>query len=333
MKIVSNREECETMIGGLKDSILNAFSFKKLLNTHYSPDAYLFCVEGEDLMPLVVKNGKVTTFGGTRHNAANKLPENARLINAALDYICDNSHALQMVSLKNDPFRFLASRHRSFDVPYKVEWHFCKIHQYQEDDLMEGLSGKKLWSWKRILRNKSLYQAATISFEEFEEKFPAIMQAHNAYFEGREKGSVWKDSEILLLEILRHFNQSHNLEIRTISKDGILHAIYTLVHSKNEMIYYFGGSLMQGDHYISKVMYLDLLQNAREIAVTHGIMDLNGLAGAFTNKPAFRFSPSPLYAIVNDPEWKTMPDPDLEPGLYRQVYGRNFGCFEKENVD
>ena len=182
-----------------------------------------------------------------------------------------------------------------------------------------------VWSWKRIFRNRERYSFETLGFGEFHDRFDRLMQAHNSYFAGREKTSVWAGSESLLLQILTSFHENHQLVVRLISLDGEPRAIYTIVHNAREMIYYFGGSLHQGDHYISKIMYLDLLEQAQRIAVESGPDTLNGLAGAFTNKAVFGFTPHPLYALVHDPAWVVRPDPDVDPDLYFQTYGRQFG--------
>lgn len=328
MTIITDREQCESFVEPLNESILNAHYYKHLLNTNHQPDKYLFFELDGHIVPLVSKNGLVTFYGGTRHNVANRLDVPQQLINDALSYLEREGYRFQLTSILNDVFPLISHKHQSFDVPYTVEWHYQNVRNYHTDLLLEGCTGKKLWSWKRVIRNTDSYTFETLDFEEFTNRFESLMAAHNAYFSGREKTSVWSGTESLLLKVLTEFHRRHQMMIRLILYEGKPSAIYTLVHSKSEMIYYFGGSMSLGDHYISKVMYLDLLEQSRLIATAPGscINSLNGLAGAFTNKPVFGFKPKPLYALVHDPRWTIRLDPDVEPDLYYQTYGRSFGC-------
>lgn len=325
MRVFTDKDACESLVQTHNDSILNAFNYKHLLNEFLEPDKYLFFESDGQLLPMVSKNGLVTFYGGTRHNAASSIPSYQPLINGALNYLVRQGYRFQLVSILNDVFPMLSPDHQRFDVPYKVEWHYRDLRNYAPDRLLEGCTGKKLWSWKRVFRNKADYRFETLDFESFVERFDHLMQAHAAYFAGRVKTSVWCSSERLLLQILTEFHRRHRLIIRLILYEGQPRALYTIVHNDSEMIYYFGGSLNQDDHYASKVMYLDLLEQASAIASATGIDSLNGLAGAFTNKRVFRFVPKPLYALVNDPDWIARPDPDVEPGLYYRTYGRTFG--------
>lgn len=326
MNRITDRESSEALLQPLAESILNAYSYKQLLNDAYDPERYLFLESGPHLLPVVVRDGLATFYGGTRHNAANRVPDDPEFLNEALRLLLDEGLRFQFVCVHNDPFRALTPEFRRFDVPYKVEWRHTGIRAYTPERLTEGYTGKALWSWKRIFRNRQRYTFQTLDFGVFHDRFDRLMQAHNAYFTGRDKSSVWAGFESLLLQILTSFYERHRLLIRLVSLDGEPRAIYTIVHNAREMIYFFGGSLHPGDHYISKIMYLDLLEEAQRIAVDSGLDTLNGLAGAFTNKAVFGFSPHPLYALVHDPAWVVQPDPDVEPDLYFRTYGRRFGC-------
>ena len=327
MNIITDRQQCEAIIESLNESILNDYGYKRLLNSIYQPDHYFFFEQDNKLLPLVSKEGLVTFYGGTRHNAATRLPDSPALINEAIRHLIQEGYRFQFVSILNDVFAHLSLEHRQFDIPYKVEWHYRNIRHYHPGLLLEGSTGKRRWSWQRLLRKRDSYTFETIAFKTLESRFEELMKAHNAYFQERGKASVWLGAEGLLLQILAEFNCRHTLLIRMILQDGEPRAIYTIVHNNEEMIYYFGGSLSQFDHYVSKVMYLDLLDQARAIACDSrsSIESLNGLAGAFKNKPVFGFSPKPLYALVNDPNWVARPDPGVELELYFQTYGRTFG--------
>lgn len=327
MKIITNKDKCEALIGSLNDSILNAYSYKRLLNEFYQPDDFIFIEHDDDVLPLVSKHGLATFYGGTTHNAATRLPTSPPLINEALRHLSLEGYRFQFVSISNDVFPYLSPEHKQYDVPYKVEWHHHDIRRYNPEILKEGCTGKKLWSWKRIFRKKDSYTFVTIDFETLERRFDELMKAHNAYFQERDKASVWSGTESLLLQILANFSRHHQLFIRLILKDDEPRALYTIVYTTTEMIYYFGGSMNHSDQFVSKIMYLDMLEQTAIIARASGssVESLNGLAGAFTNKPVFGFSPKPLYALVKDPNWIIRPDPDIEPTLYYKTYGRRFG--------
>jgi hypothetical protein len=312
MQVFTDQETCESLLQEHDASILDAHYYKRLLNSHLQPDEFLFFKAGGHVLPAVARNRLVTFYGGTRHNAANRLPPYEELLNGALDYLVRRGYRFQLVSILNDVRPLLAEDLRRFDVPYTAEWHYADIRHYSPERLVEGRAGKQLWSWKRVFRNSAGYRFETIDFPHFAERFDDLMRAHATYFAARGKRSVWSGSESLLLQILTEFHRRHRLLIRLISQAGEPRALYTIVHNASEMIYYFGGSLSPADHYVSKVMYLDLLEQARAIAAGSGIDSLNGLAGAFANKKVFGFTPRPLYALVNDPAWIVRTDPDLE---------------------
>jgi len=325
MRIVSERAICETLIEKSNESILDAYDYKRLLNKAYKPDEYLFFQSGKDVLPLVAKNRVVTFYGGRRFNYATRLPHNPELINAALRHLAHEGYRFQLVSISNDPFTWLDEDNRSFDTPFTVEWHYRDIRHYDPDSLLHGRTGKRLWSWNRLVRNKKAYAIETLDFETFASRFEVLMQAHQAYFQGRGKTSVWSGAESLLLEILEGFERTHRLVIRLIAREGDWRAVYAIVHNHSELIYYFGSSLNSRDHYVSKVMFLDLLEQARSIASARSLDMLNGLTGAFSNKRLFGFTPSPLFALVNDPDWVHRPDPDILSHEQHDVYGRTFG--------
>ena len=236
MKIVTGQEACEALISSLNSSILDSHAYKRLLNAAYQPDTFLFFHADGETVPLVVKNGLATFYGGTRHNYATRLPDHPELLQAALRHLLQHEYRFQLVSILDDPLPRLVDEHQRFDVPYKVEWHYRGIRDYQPELLLEGCSGKKLWSWKRVFQNQTSCTFETLDFQSFEQRFDDLMRAHNAYFAGRKKVSVWSGSETVLRQILTHFHQRHRLLIRLILHAGKPRAIYTLVHNDTEMV-------------------------------------------------------------------------------------------------
>ncbi len=325
MELLTKQSDCEAALSSLKNSILDSYRYKAILNRHYQPDAYLFFADGDDLIPLVLKDNLVTFYGGTRHNWSNALPGNPALINEMLVYLLEKDHAFQILPINNDCLPGLDSQHKMFDVPFEPEWQLGNVHRYDQDAFLDSLSGKKRWSYKRVLRNMENYEFETVSHESFTASFYSIMEAHCRYFSERGKRSAWHGMEGLLAELLEHFAEHEQLLIRQVRREEEIVAVYTIVYNSEEMIYYFGGSLKKDDHYVSKAMYFDMLDNAKQLASRLNIPALNGLRGAFTNKKSFGFAPIPQYALVKDDRWVVRRDPDIGEEQYDAIYGRRFG--------
>ncbi len=325
MELLTKRSDCEAALSGLNNSILDSYRYKAILNKHYQPDAYLFFCDGGDVIPLVLKDNLVTFYGGTRHNHSNALPDNPALINEMLDYLDKQGYAFQLLPISSDYFSCLNSDHKVFDVPFQPEWHLTDVHIYDQETFLASTSGKKRWSYKRVLRNMQHYEFETVSHQSFKANFSYIMDAHFRYFSERGKLSAWHNMEHLLYEILACFAEHEHLLIRQIRRDKDIVAVYTIVYNSREMIYYFGGSLKKDDHYVSKAMYFDMLETARQLASQLNLSMLNGLRGSFSNKKSFGFEPIPQYALVKDDNWIVRRDPDICEQQHERVYGRQFG--------
>ena len=323
MNIITDKNECHKIIQNHKHSILDSYGYKNILNRHYDPDAYLFFVEGEDVIPLVVKNDFVTFFGGTRYNEAHALPNNKALLNGMLSYLKKENYRFQLTSIKKDYFDLLEESNRYFDVPYPVEWHYKQIQHYDIENIIET-SGRSTQKKLKYLRNKvDDYTLETLSFAEFEVQFTLLIEKHTSYFSERGKESGWKGKEDFLLELLTYFNKEENLLIRLIKMKQDMVGIYMLVYNNEEMIYYFSSSLKKDDHYISQIIYLDIFEFAKQISTGTNITQLNAMRGNAVNKKRFGFTPVPLYALVQDDNWIVQTDGDVDPESYENVYGRN----------
>ncbi|MCK5539084.1 MAG: hypothetical protein KAI79_19840 [Bacteroidales bacterium] len=323
MKILTNEIECNKIIENSTNSILDSYGYKKILNSHYNPDAYLFFVDGKDIIPLVIKNNLVTFYGGTQHNHINSLPNNKVLLNDMLSYLKKEEFCFQLTSIKKDYFSLLEESNKYFDVPYPVEWHYKQVQHYDEVNLFEASSKNMKKCFKRIANRIQDYTFTTLTFIEFKAQFNVIIKKHIHYFSERGIESVWKDDKYLLLKILTYFNKEENLFIRLVKLKQDMVGIYILVYNNKEMIFYFISSLKKDNNDISQIMYLDKLQIAKQIATKTTITQLNGLRGGFTNKTKFGYMPVPLYALVNDDNWIVQTDSDIDPESYESVYGRS----------
>ena len=323
MKIVTNENECYAIIENYKNSILDSTGYKKILNSHYNPDAYLFFVDGEDVIPLVVKNNLVTFYGHPSFNVTDSLRSNKTLLNEILFYLKEEDYDFHLLSIYNDYFDLLEDKNKQYDVPYPVEWHYKDIQHFDKLNILNGVTGKRRVRYKRMLKECQNYTSATISFAEFKNQFDFFIKAHIDYFLERGIESVWKNNENFLLEQLEYFENEENLIIRTISLKQNIIAFYTLVYNNEEIIALFGTALTKEDSYISKAIYLDTLETGKQIASGTKITQLNGSRGTAVNKKIFGFIPVPLYALVKDDNWVVQRDSSIDPESYESVYGRN----------
>ena len=323
MKIITDIYECHKLIENHKNSILDSYGYKNILNLHYNPDAYLFFVDGEDVIPLVVKNNFVTFFGGSRYNEAHALPNNKVLLNGMLSYLKKENYRFQLTSIKKDYFDLLEESNKYFDVPYPLEWHYKQVQHYDIEHIIEVSSKNRRKSLKRIINKIQDYTFTTLSFTEFEAQFSLLIEKHISYFSERGKESGWKGNEDSLHELLTYFNKEENLLIRLIKIKQDTIGIYVLVYNNEEMIYYFSSSLKKDDHYISQIIFLDMLRAAKKISTGTNITQLNAMRGTTVNKKRFGFTPVPFFALVKDDNWIVQADSDIDSESYESVYGRS----------
>ncbi len=323
MKIITDINKCHKIIQNHKNSILDSYGYKKILNYYYNPDTYLFFVDGEDVIPLVVKNNFVTFFGGARHNEANTLPNNKVLLNGMLSYLKKEKYNFWLTAINNDCFYLLKESNKYFDVPYPVEWHYKQIPSYNIEKILEASSKSGRKSLRRILNKIEKYTFATITFAKFKMQFDTLIKKHISYFSERNQETIWKGNENLLLELLTYFNKEENILIRLIKMKQDIVGIRIIVYNNEEMIFYFMSSLKKDDHFISQIMYIDGLRIAKQISIRSKITQVNALRGTSVNKKRFRFSPTPMYALINDDSWTIQADGDIDPKSYESIYGRS----------
>ncbi len=323
MKIITDINECNKLIKNHKNSILDSYGYKKILNLHYNPDAYLFFVDGEDVIPLVVKNNLVTFFGGARHNHAHTLPRNKVLLNSMLTYLKKENYRFQLTSINQDYFDLLENSNKYFDVPYPAEWHYKQIQHYDQISIIEASHGKKRQQLRQILKKSQDYTFITLPFSEFKRQYHFIMQAHFNYFSDRGQESIWKDNEDFFLDLWTYFNREENLLIRLIKFKQDIVGISISIYNNKEMIFFFISSLTKNNPFIIKIMYFDMLAMAKSLAVESKITQFNAMRGAMSNKGKFGMTPVPLYALIKDDNWVVQVDSDIDPESYASVYGRN----------
>ncbi len=327
VEIITEKMRCEASLKDSRRSILDSFGYKKILNDRYGPDEYLFFREGDDLVPLVAKEGMATFYGGPQFNHANFLPENPKLLDTMLKYLVEQDYRFRLLSVNNDIFSLLDPAFRKYDVPYQPEWHYKKPEVFQAETFIEQFSVRKIRrSYRYAFIKKREYRFETIPFGQFVNIFPQIMKKHRNYFRQRGLKSAWEGKEELLLSILGYFEKNEQSLIRCIYRDDEPAALYTIVYDQKEMLLYFGGSLETKDHYISKIWYYDMLEHATTIARKLNIESINALRGNYATKRRFGFTPHPLYALVRDPQWHIRRDSEISDEEYCRIYGRDFGA-------
>ncbi len=323
MKIITDINECNKIIQNHRNSILDSYGYKNILDLHYDPDAYLFFVDKEDVIPLVVKNNLVTFFGGARHNYANTLPNNKVLLNSMLSYLKKEDYRFHLIGINKDYFDLLEESNKYFDVPYPVEWHYEQIQHYDIENIIE-VSGKRIRKRLKFLRNRVQdYTFETLEFTEFKVQFNLLIKKHISYFSDRGKETIWRNNEDLLLKLLTYFNKEENLLIHLINLKQDIVGISVLVYNNEEMIFYFMSSFKNDNNDISQIIYLDILEAAKKISIGTNIVQLNAMREGFANKKRFSFTPVPLYALVKDSDWIVQTDSDIDPEFYERIYGRN----------
>ena len=331
-KNITKKEDCEALLINSNFSILNTFKYKKILNDFYKPDKYLFFVEDNDVIPLVLKDNLVSFYGGIHYNEYNYIPKNKELLNNTIKYLTENNLSFRLLSIVNDKYSFLENRYKTFDVPYSTTWIFEDIQNYEENILLGTFSRKKRYKINRILKQKNNYIFKTLEYSEFKGNIDKYLDLHIDYFKSRGLQSGWENKIKLFVNIMDYLNKNENIFIQLLKKGNKDVGIYILTYNNNEMIYIFGGTFDKHDENISMLIYFDLLKNAQKIALNTNIKYLDAMRGSFGYKKKLNFKPKALYALVNDKDWIPSLDKDLNKDEYQEIYKRNFGVFKEEKI-
>jgi len=318
MKIHQGRAAITFNMSVPASGILRRFEYKNILDRYHRPDEYLVFSDGESVLPLSIKDGLATFFGGTRHNHVNTVPNNPELLDSALTWLVSAGYRYQLLSITNDCRNVLDQCQKVHEVPYPPTWIYRGIALYNANRFIESFTGKYRWSMNRVLKRTKSFKFRSLALSEFSQYFSEIYRLHCEYFRQRGMNSAWENPD-QLYELLEYFEQKEKLLIRIVTDSEALIGFYILVYNNHEMIFYIGGSLDYRNHYISKGIYFDLLEQASELSKITGILDLNGLRGAYDNKRRFNFTPVSLYALVVDNRW-VISQNDIQPNT-QQHYG------------
>jgi len=313
---------------GFNRGSLGTYEYKRLLDIYYKPDDYLLFHNSGDYIPLVVKEDMVTFFGGTQHNHQNTLPSNQVLINKTLEHLRGEGYRFRLLSILNDYYGYLFQNNIGYDVPYPPTWIYRAVDCFDVVTFLNKFTGKEKWSLKRVLKWKEKYSFKSIEYADFDRIYDEIFSLHVKYFQDRGLVSVWCENKELLHAILEYFNEKHNLTIRLATEKDKPIGIYVIVHSVEDLVFYFGGSLDKNNHYVSKAIYLDMLETTKTLARKNDITELNALRGTYENKRRFDFEPQPLYALVNDTSWVIDKEHSLDSALSSNGVTRPYGVFQ-----
>ena len=331
MKIITSKNECDNLFNGR--GILTSSSFKKILNDYYNPEEFIFFKDSDDILPMVLKDGVATFYGGKISNEYNFIPRNKYLLNESINYLLTENIQFKLLSIKNEIYDILESNKKVFDVPFNLNWVYENIIDYNFESLIEPMKQKKrtrLRKWYSLIGNE--YKFVTIDKAKFLSDMERILKKQIDSFHGASKNSGWFGNEELFFKIMHHFANKYDLFIRYLIKDNEEVGMYMFVVDDKSIVIYFAGYFDREDHKITSLIYLDKLEMANKISSERKIEIVDALRGSFTYKRRFGFTPKPLYALVNHNSWKVEFSDDLSVEEYHQLFKRNFGC-ESESID
>ncbi len=331
MKILTSPSECSSLLHA--NGILTSSDFKKLLNDYYKPDEHLFFQDGPDVIPIVIKNGMATFYGGKISNEYNYIPSNRELLNKAMSFMISKNIKFRLLSIISDPIDNLNEEYKKLDVPTKCTWKYQNIGSYDFNSMLVSMKQKKRTRYRKLLSLiGEQYNFKTISPQQFYNDKERVLKRQIESFDLLGKKSGWEGNEELFFKIMHHFINNYNVFIRYLYKENEEVGNYVIVYSRDEIVIYFAGYYSRDDYKVSSIIYLDKLERAKEIGKANQISEADSLRGSFTYKKRMGFTPIPLYALVNDDSWEIKFDDDLTREEYYHVYKRKFGCQTEASV-
>ena len=324
MKIISDKNICENIVNG--SGIFTSKKFKKIINEFYNPDDYIFFVDNNEIIPLIVKNNLVTFYGGLNpYNEYNSLPFNKELLNDAISFIIKNNLDFRLFSLKNDVFDILDDEHKKYDVPINQYWIYKDIQNFDLSILFTKWNRKRRYKVKKALSLIKFYKFHNVKVNQFLSNGRNILNKYISYFDDRKIESL-AGKEELFMRIFNHFSSIYNMNIKYLIHNDEVVGVYILVFNYDSIFFWFGGPLVSNDKNISTLLYLDILETAKVNTSSYHVKYLDAMRGSFTYKKRMGFTPLPSYALVHDKTWKIKFDEDLSLKETRDLYKRKFGC-------
>ena len=305
---------------------VNDFFYKKIVNDYYTPSQYLGILYPEDgsFIPLVKKNGVVSFYGGLFYNENNEIP--ALHVNETLEYLIKRQHTFKLLSLKNDCFNQLNTNLKQYDVPYSHNWIINSIVNFNESNhqqQLKELSKKKSDRFRRARKKQDTYFLEEVPVRE-RKKITQLIKRVSFSFASRGKFFDWQEKESLLFSILDFFKKQnglyffvmHHVSQKNIgwfcvikTKEGFQNILFNIINKiyENDVI----------------ILFLKMLGVLKKNNCEY----FNFMRGNFGYKNICGCHSSPLYALVNHPDWVPEYDKDLEKESIISSINRDYGCF------
>lgn len=335
MSIVTDKIECYKLAQQLynnEDLILGSWKVKNKLNDAFNPDKYVFFVENDDIIPIVIKHNTCYFFGGNMpFNDYNRIVKNQSLINEMFEHLKRNNYNFRLESIRNDVFYMLGKENKQFDVPYNQNWIIDDIGNFNLENFINDSKKKKRNKLKRAIKLYERVQIKTVSNEEYAEIYMNdILHMKIKAFRSRNKINIWEKYPKLYKDMFKIFFKEYDCINKIILIDNNIVASYNMVISSDEIFLAFSNCYDTSIEYLQFLVYTDLLTTSITYAkFKNSNFLLNAARGNFGYKKRMGFSPTPMYAIVNCKEWTVSRNNDLSEQETSELYKRNFGYFCK----
>jgi hypothetical protein len=336
MIVVTDKEKCYKLAKIFymqnKSTILNDWELKKTLNDSFSPDAYYFFVENNDLLPVVAKDNICYFFGGNMpFNDDNRIVKNKKLLNNAISFFKNKDLEFVLTSIDDDALNMLDFENKKFDVPFNQKWIIENINNFNIDSFIAKSKKKKRDKLKRAVKLYDKLKVVNISNEEYVKVYlNKILSMKIKSFEDRGKKNAWVNHKGLYRTLFKLFFEKYDCVNNIIFLNDSIVASYNLVKHENEIFLAFSNCYDNSLDYVQFFTYIDIIKSASDFSkCDNSICFLNAGRGNFGYKKRMGFIPVPMYALVDSKNWIIKKNKDITENETMSLYKRDFGCFCK----
>jgi hypothetical protein len=328
--IITNPEKCLELSKQIYsyDRVLSTPAFKKLLNESFSPDSYLFFHEEDEILPLVAKGDICHFYGGDLpFNEFNRVPNSKKILSKCFEFCENHNLSLKLTSIVNDPVSLLSDSRLAYDVPYNQLWLRKNIKEFDIENFLLSFKSKKRDKLKKALALSHKFDILEVnSNNERLDFLNNTYESINNIFENRGLVSCWKNNKNLYRKVNEYFWDNFKTinRVFTNKTTNQMEASYTLVFNDNEIFLAFSNCYNFNIEYFQYFIYLDILKTSAFHAKNKDI-ELNAGRGNFSYKSRMGFTPVPMYALVNAPDWSPKNNNDISESERVTLYGRDFG--------
>lgn len=324
MEIISNKEEYLKYYFNLA-IILDDKEYRNIRNEHYNPDLYIGLLDRSNsiFIPLVSKNNLVTFFGGILYNENNIIPQN--YINNVIDSLLEKKLSFKLLSINNDIFNELNENYKKYDVPYTNKW-FIDFEKFDLENYYNTSKIKSDHISKRIrlsLNRKDYYKLQCIN-EDYKLYIDDIIDKISLRFLEKDKVYSWNENKDLLLNILSFFQKKSELLFYILKNDEKMIGWFCCINNGNgkftNLIFNIISKFYKHDVII-------LFMKMQEILKDNNCKFFDFMNGSFGYKDICGCDYQPVFALVNDENWKIQYNSNVDKDKVIQKINRDFGCF------